>query len=107
MNLDIRFDFNRRNRIGLVEAIWGEDKNIDQLRRVSKNLGCSIIGDQKYNINSKFNSEKLMLHAFAINFAINSKKYRFTSEIPNYFQTFMKKNNLKFKNNLEKELNNF
>ncbi len=36
MNLDIRFDFERRERIGLIEAIWGEDKNVDQLKRVSK-----------------------------------------------------------------------
>ena len=36
MNLDIRFDFERRERIGLIEAIWGEDKSIDQLKRVSK-----------------------------------------------------------------------
>ena len=36
MNLDIRFDFERRERIGLIEAIWGADKSIDQLKRVSK-----------------------------------------------------------------------
>ena len=36
MNLDVRFDFERRERIGLFEAIWGEDKSIDQLKRVSK-----------------------------------------------------------------------
>ena len=36
MNLDIRFDFERRERIGLIEAIWGEDKSIDQLKRISK-----------------------------------------------------------------------
>ena len=36
MNLDIRFDFERRERIGLIEAIWGQDKSIDQLKRVSK-----------------------------------------------------------------------
>ena len=36
MNLDIRFDFERRDRIGLIEAIWGEDKSIDQLKKVSK-----------------------------------------------------------------------
>ena len=35
---DIRFDFNRRDRIGLVEAIWGEDKSIDQLKRISKEV---------------------------------------------------------------------
>ena len=38
MNLDIRFDFERRERIGLIEAIWGADKSIDQLKRVSKSV---------------------------------------------------------------------
>ena len=36
MNQDIRFDFQRRERIGLIEAIWGEDKSEDQLIRVTK-----------------------------------------------------------------------
>ena len=36
MNLDIRFDFERRERIGLIEAIWGENKSVDQLKRVSR-----------------------------------------------------------------------
>ncbi len=78
-----------------------------QLRKVSKNLGCSIIGDKKYNINSRYTREKLMLHAYALNFIINNKKFRFTAELPNYFQAFMQKNKLKFKNNLEKKLNSF
>ena len=38
MNLDIRFDFQRRERIGLIEAIWGSDKSIDQLKRLSKEV---------------------------------------------------------------------
>ena len=38
MNLDIRYDFQRRERIGLIEAIWGADKSIDQLKRVSKEV---------------------------------------------------------------------
>ena len=38
MNLDIRFDFQRRKRIGLIEAIWGADKSIDQLKRVSEEV---------------------------------------------------------------------
>ncbi len=38
MIFDIRFDFERRERIGLVEAIWGEDKSIDQLKRLSKEV---------------------------------------------------------------------
>ena len=40
MNLDIRFDFQRRKRIGLIEAIWGEDKTIDQLQRISEEVLC-------------------------------------------------------------------
>ena len=38
MNLDIRFDFQRRKRIGLLEAIWGEDKTVDQLKRLSQEV---------------------------------------------------------------------
>jgi len=38
MNIDIRFDFERRERIGLVEAIWGADKSIDQLKRATKEV---------------------------------------------------------------------
>ncbi len=38
MTLDIRFDFQRRERIGLIEAIWGADKSIDQLKRLSKEV---------------------------------------------------------------------
>ena len=38
MNFDIKFDFQRRDRLGLIEAIWGQDKSIDQLKRLSKNV---------------------------------------------------------------------
>ena len=38
MNLDIRFDFQRRERLGLIEAIWGQNKSIDQLKRVTENV---------------------------------------------------------------------
>ena len=38
MNLDIRFDFQRRERLGLIEAIWGADKSVDQLKRVSEEV---------------------------------------------------------------------
>ena len=38
MTLDIRFDFERRGRIGLIEAIWGADKSIDQLKRIAKEV---------------------------------------------------------------------
>ncbi len=38
MNIDIRFDFQRRERIGLLEAIWGADKSVDQLKRLSEEV---------------------------------------------------------------------
>ena len=38
MNLDIRFDFQRRERLGLIEAIWGQDKSLEQLKRLSQNV---------------------------------------------------------------------
>jgi len=38
MNSDIKFDFKRRERLGLIEAIWGQDKSIDQLKRLSENV---------------------------------------------------------------------
>ena len=34
MILDIRFDFDRQNRLGLIEAIWGEHKSIEQLKKI-------------------------------------------------------------------------
>ena len=37
-NLDIRFDIQRRGRIGLFEAIWGGDKSVDQLKRVTEEV---------------------------------------------------------------------
>ena len=78
-----------------------------QLRIVSKNLGCPIIGDNKYNINSSYKRENLMLHAFALKFSINNKKFHFFSELPDYFLTFLKKNKLKNIKNLEKKLDSF
>jgi len=38
MNFDINFDFQRRERLGLIEAIWGQDKSIDQLKRLTENV---------------------------------------------------------------------
>ena len=96
------------NKNNITQILYNpETGKTHQLRKVSKNLGCSIIGDQKYNINSKYNNEKLMLHAFALKFTIYEEKFSFISELPNYFLTFIKKNKLKLKENLEKELNSF
>ena len=78
-----------------------------QLRIVSKNLGCPIVGDQKYNIHSKYSKEKLMLHAIALKFELNKKKFEFISKLPDYFLSFVKKNNLKINKDLKEYLNSF
>ena len=54
MNLDIRFDFQRRERLGLIEAIWGQDKSIDQLKRVSEKV---LVKNEVVFI-TRINSEK-------------------------------------------------
>ncbi len=54
MNLDIRFDFQRRERLGLIEAIWGQDKSIDQLIRLCGN----ILGRNEVVFITRINSEK-------------------------------------------------
>ena len=78
-----------------------------QLRIVSKNLGCPIVGDNKYNIHSKYKNENLMLHAFALKFTIDSKQYEYISKLPDIFLKFIKKNNLKINRDLKKYLNIF
>ncbi len=54
MILDIRYDFQRSERIGLFEAIWGENKNIDQLKRVTK----IVLGKKEMVFITRINNEK-------------------------------------------------
>ena len=54
MNFDIKFDFQRRERLGLIEAIWGQDKSIDQLKRLSEN----VLGKNEVVFITRINSEK-------------------------------------------------
>ena len=54
MNIDLRFDFQRRNRIGIIEAIWGQDKSIDQLKRLSEN----VLGKNEVVFITRINKEK-------------------------------------------------
>jgi len=54
MNLDVRFDFQRRERLGLIEAIWGQDKSIDQLKRLCKN----VLAKNEVVFITRINSEK-------------------------------------------------
>jgi len=54
MSFDIKFDFQRRERLGLFEAIWGQDKSIDQLKRLSE----SILSKNEVVFITRINSEK-------------------------------------------------
>ncbi len=54
MNLDIKFDFERRERLGLIEAIWGQDKSIDQLKRLTE----IVIEKKEVVFITRINSEK-------------------------------------------------
>ena len=38
MILDIRFDYDRQNRLGLIEAIFGEHKSVEQLKKVAQEV---------------------------------------------------------------------
>ncbi len=54
MNFDIKFDFQRKERLGLIEAIWGQDKSIDQLKRLSE----SVLSKNEVVFITRINSEK-------------------------------------------------
>ena len=54
MNFDIKFDFQRRERLGLIEAIWGQDKTISQLKRLSE----SVLSKNEVVFITRINSEK-------------------------------------------------
>ena len=54
MNFDIRFDFQRRERLGLIEAIWGQDKSVDQLKRLSED----VLGKNEVVFITRISSEK-------------------------------------------------
>ena len=54
MNFDIRFDFQRKERLGLIEAIWGQDKTIDQLKRLSE----IVLNKNEVVFITRINSEK-------------------------------------------------
>ena len=56
MNFDIKFDFQRRKRLGLIEAVWGQDKSIDQLKRLSE----SVLSNNEAVFITRINSEKAL-----------------------------------------------
>ncbi len=68
-----------------------------QIRKHLVDLSCPIVGDKKYFLQKKFIKSQLMLHAYEIKFIINSKKYSFKADLPEYFKNFLVKNNFKQK----------
>ena len=85
--------FGYKNNLSQILFV-PETGKTHQLRIVSKNLGCPIVGDVKYNIRQRFKNEKLKLNAHLLRFIINSKIYQFSSILPIHFQEFVKKNHL-------------
>ena len=67
-----------------------------QLRIVAKNLGCPIVGDQKYNVNQSKQRENLKLNAFKLEFDIENNVFNITSELPKDFNDYLKLKNIKF-----------
>ena len=62
MNKEINFDFDRQNRIGIIEAIWGEHKNVDQLIKI-----CEQVLDKNelvFITRINFDKAKLILETY-------------------------------------------
>ena len=68
-----------------------------QIRKQLLILGNPILGDEKYRItrNHIFKNNSLMLHAYKINFSIDSIKYNFTAEVPDIFKNTLDEKYLK------------
>ncbi len=65
-----------------------------QLRKQLLNIGCPIIGDDKYFLNDRkrIKIKNLMLHAYKLKFMINNIQYNFKAKYNNLFEDFLKKN---------------
>ena len=68
-----------------------------QLRKQLLLYGHPILGDNKYRLVERKTNKKsfLMLHAYRINFSINSIKYSFFAKPPVEFDNFLKEKRLK------------
>ncbi len=63
-----------------------------QLRKQLLNIGCPIIGDDKYFLNDRkrIKTKTLMLHAYKIKFMINNIQYNFKAKYNESFKNFLK-----------------
>ena len=85
--------YNNKTSLILFEPKTGKKH---QLRIVAKNLGCPIVGDQKYNLNQTKQREKLKLNAFKLEFDIEDNVFNVTSVLPKNFTDYLKLKNIKF-----------
>ena len=83
------------NKTSLIKFVPKTGKK-HQLRIVAKNLGCPIVGDQKYNLNQTKQSENLKLNAFKLEFDIDDSVFNITSALPKDFTDYLKLKNFKF-----------
>ena len=72
---------------------YENNKKISQ-KAVSNFIGCPIIGDDKYFLNTRkrIKTKNLMLHAYKIKFMINNIQYNFKAKYNKLFEDFLKKN---------------
>jgi 23S rRNA pseudouridine955/2504/2580 synthase len=84
---------NNKTSLILFEPKTGKKH---QLRIVAKNLGCPIVGDQKYNLNQTKQRENLKLNAFKLEFNIEDNVFNITSALPKNFTDYLKLKNIKF-----------
>ena len=77
-----------------------------QLRRQLLNIGCPIVGDDKYFLNNRkrIKIKNLLLHAYKIKFMINNIQYSFKAKYNNQFENFLKKKYLNIINISNKDI---
>tara|TARA_B100001123_G_C15305486_1_gene1022538 strand:+ start:734 stop:1645 length:912 start_codon:yes stop_codon:yes gene_type:complete len=87
-------DTNKKYSLIKLNPVTGRKH---QLRKQLLIHGCPILGDSKYRISEYISKKKdrLMLHAFKINFSINDKKYNYSAELPEDFKKMLKQKYLK------------
>ena len=85
--------YNNKNSLIKFEPQTGKKH---QLRIVAKNLGCPIVGDIKYNLNSNKQKENIKLNAFMLEFDIEDNQFKITSSIPKDFTDYLKFKDIKF-----------
>ncbi len=87
-------DYNDKYTFFKLKPITGRKH---QIRKHLLDIGCPVIGDNKYFIHKKFYNKNLMLHAYEIKFILNNKKYKFKANLPDYFNDYLIKNSFKKK----------